>query len=139
MVSKLVVATALAGLAATWGVLRSRQRSGEDDNSAAKVPADRLAGFWGVRLTAGPGSTACARAQEAAGSEYPLDQVPTLPLAGCSSLNCRCHFIYLANQRSGQDRRGNSDRRDAIRFDTNRTNRRSGHDRRRRNDLWRDS
>lgn len=138
MVSKVVVATALVGLAAAWGVLRSRQRTHAED-AAERASADRLAGFWGVRFTPGPESTACARAREIAGSEYPLNQVPSLPLAGCDSLNCRCHFVYLANQRSGRDRRDSSDRRDAIRFDTRRTNRRGGHDRRRRNDVWRDS
>lgn len=137
LLSKILVAVALAALAIALVVMRIRRRAHDDATDAAPA-ANRLANFWGVRFQVGPGATACARARELALAEYPIDQVPVLPLVGCDSVNCRCHFTYLKDRRGGHDRREASDRRDAIRFDIQRTDRRSGDDRRRKNNVWKD-
>jgi hypothetical protein len=136
-VSKLLVATLLGSFALALAIVRSRRKAAENALAGGAV-SNPLSASWGVRLELGPGSTPCAQARRLAGSEHPIHKVPVLPLAGCDSVNCRCHFSYIRDLRDCNERRDNTDRRDAIRFDKERSDRRLHDDRRRTNNVWKD-
>lgn len=86
--------------------------------------------FWGVEM----GQPGCEAAQALLGKQYPFDKAPQLPLPGCNSANCTCQFKGLKERRTWV-RRQQEDRRESIRFDKDRPDRRSRKDRRRGN-VW---
>jgi hypothetical protein len=88
--------------------------------------------FWGVEM----GQPGCEAAQALLGQQFPFDEVPQLPLEDCSSANCTCQFKGLKDRRT-LVRRQQEDRREALRFDKDRPERRSRKDRRRGN-AWTD-
>ena len=92
--------------------------------------------YWGVRLVPPPGGTCCTLIRQLQGQSFARDEVPPLPLPGCTMLNCHCRFEYLSEARRGQDRRSGWDRRQQIRFDPYSSDRRSKKDRRRANRVW---
>lgn len=52
-----------------------------------------------------PGAYACTEANEMAGERYLATEAPELPLPGCQSSNCECHFVHHKDRRTGKDRR----------------------------------
>ena len=52
-----------------------------------------------------PGAYACSEANEIAGERYLADEAPEIPLPGCTSSHCECHFVHHNDRRSGKDRR----------------------------------
>jgi len=77
---------------------------------------------------------ACEGAQLLAGKKLEQKDAPPLPLRSCGSVNCQCHYERVA-KRGGGERRGESARRDSIRFET-KEDRRKKSDRRKGNALW---
>lgn len=88
--------------------------------------------FWGVEM----GQPGCEAAQAILGQQFTFDEAPQLPLEGCNSANCTCQFKGLKNRRTWA-RRQQEDRRNSIRFDKDRADRRSRKERRRGN-AWAD-
>jgi hypothetical protein len=88
--------------------------------------------FWGVEM----GQPGCEAAQAILGQQFTFDEAPQLPLEGCNSANCTCQFKGLKDRRTWA-RRQQEDRRNSIRFDKDRPDRRSRKDRRRGN-AWND-
>ena len=88
--------------------------------------------FWGVEL----GQAGCESARALLGRKYAFDEAPALPLPGCDSAMCTCQFNGL-KERRGTLRRTHDDRRDEIRFDKERPERRARRNRRR-GDKWDD-
>jgi len=86
--------------------------------------------FWGVEM----GQPGCEAAQALLGKQFTFDEAPQLPLQGCNSPNCTCQFKGLKDRRTWV-RRQQDDRRQSIRFDKDRPDRRSRKDRRRGN-IW---
>jgi hypothetical protein len=91
----------------TGRTARRAQRQGGGANAAmgATVPPDvqlarlrRSGQFWGVMLRVAPGQ-ACAAAQAARETRYPLERPPALPLPGCDSPQCRCGYAGLKELR----------------------------------------
>jgi hypothetical protein len=52
-----------------------------------------------------PGLIACARVADMTGQIFLSQQAPSLPLENCTEKDCRCHYIFLDDRRSGTDRR----------------------------------
>lgn len=52
-----------------------------------------------------PGLIACDRVADLTGEIYLSQEAPSLPLENCSEENCRCHYIFFDDRRSGRDRR----------------------------------
>ncbi len=52
-----------------------------------------------------PGAYACSQANELAGQRFLATEAPEIPLPGCSSSNCECHFVHYKDRRAGKDRR----------------------------------
>jgi len=52
-----------------------------------------------------PGAYACSQANEIAGERFLATKAPELPLEGCMSSNCECHFVHHDDRRSSKDRR----------------------------------
>ena len=88
--------------------------------------------FWGVEM----GQPGCEAAVALLGEQYTFEDAPQLPLDGCSSAMCTCQFKGLKNRRT-QHRRKLEDRREEIRFEKDKPDRRS-HKNRRRSDNWND-
>ena len=119
---------------------RQARRLADSDDTEAR-PSSKPGGldklennpmFWGVEI----GQAGCEAAQALLGKQYTFDEVPQLPLEGCSSAMCTCQFKGLKDHRS-QHRRKSGERRDEIRFDNDGTDRRSRKERRRGAD-WKD-
>ena len=52
-----------------------------------------------------PGAYACSEANEIAGERFLANEAPEIPLPGCTSSNCECHFVHHNDRRDGKDRR----------------------------------
>lgn len=52
-----------------------------------------------------PGAYACNEANEIAGQRFLATEAPEVPLPGCTSSNCECHFVHHNDRRTGKDRR----------------------------------
>jgi len=52
-----------------------------------------------------PGLIACDRVADMTGQIFLSQQVPSLPLENCTEKDCRCHYIFLDDRRSGTERR----------------------------------
>ena len=52
-----------------------------------------------------PGAYACSEANEIAGERFLAEEAPEIPLPGCTSSNCECHFVHHNDRRTGRDRR----------------------------------
>ncbi len=52
-----------------------------------------------------PGLIACDRVATLAGKVFLSKEAPELPLANCTERDCRCHYVFLDDRRSGIDRR----------------------------------
>ena len=52
-----------------------------------------------------PGAYACGEANEIAGERFLASEAPEIPLPGCTSSNCECHFVHHKDRRTGKDRR----------------------------------
>lgn len=52
-----------------------------------------------------PGAYACSAANEMAGERFLATEAPEIPLPGCQSSNCECHFVHYKDRRAGKDRR----------------------------------
>jgi hypothetical protein len=86
--------------------------------------------FWGVEIK----QAGCAAARTLAGVEFEFDEVPALPLEGCTAAMCSCAYIGLKEKR--QQQRRQHDRRNNLRFDPDKPDRRSRKERRR-GEKWR--
>jgi len=111
-------------------------RKSQGQASAAKPGGlDKLQAsgiFWGVEI----GQPGCEAAHELLGRQFTFAEAPQLPLEGCSSSVCTCQFKGLKERRT-QARRKNTDRRNEVRFDKGKSERRSPKNRRR-SDSWND-
>ena len=52
-----------------------------------------------------PGLIACDRVADMTGQIFLSPQAPSLPLENCTEEDCRCHYIFLNDRRTGTDRR----------------------------------
>ena len=52
-----------------------------------------------------PGLIACDRVADMAGQIFLSQEAPSLPLENCTEQDCRCHYIFLDDRRTGTDRR----------------------------------
>ena len=122
--------SAVAGLAAIligyWLMTRTRRapkspnnpRTGTEPRQLtpqAQIVKLRESGkLWGYRI-----ESHCAASSRLAGQQYPLDELPPLPVEGCTSTLCQCCLIGEADQRHILDRRSGQDRRRSMRRDSN--------------------
>jgi len=86
--------------------------------------------FWGVELA----QAGCESSHILVGRQFTFDAAPKLPLDGCSSAACTCQFRGLRERRI-RGRRTHPERREVIRFDVHKADRRSRVSRRR-GDNW---
>ena len=87
--------------------------------------------FWGVEIQ----HAGCPESMELAHRQYSFEAAPRLPLENCPAAHCPCQYKGLVEHRQ-QHRRIKEDRRDSLRFDVNKPDRRSAKDRRRGFDQW---
>ncbi len=52
-----------------------------------------------------PGLIACNRVADMTGQIFLSREAPSLPLETCTEEDCRCHYIFLNDRRTGTDRR----------------------------------
>jgi len=84
-----------------------------DDYSPREQP------IWGKQFICGThssGAYACDSAIEMHGRSFGLDELPSVPLSGCDTLNCQCQLVPLVDRRVVAERRSGNERRDEIRF-----------------------
>jgi hypothetical protein len=138
----LLIVVVLVGMVWMWPrqqkpkrVARTVQSStGEGANTLATL--QKLQGngmFWGVSISR-PG---CVESRRMMNRQFTFADAPELPLPGCDAAKCTCHYSGLKHRRGGTTRRKNEDRRNEIRFDKERPERRSPKTRRR-GDKWED-
>ncbi len=87
--------------------------------------------FWGVEILQG----GCKASTALAGKRFAFEEAPALPLEGCTAHNCPCQYKGLKEHRGGH-RRAQEDRREGLRFDVKKPDRRALKDRRSRFDQW---
>jgi hypothetical protein len=109
-------------------IARSESVSLAQPGSLAHLQENKF--FWGAELSQ-PG---CVESRELLGHQFPFDQAPELPLAGCTQRTCACQFKGLRECRIRHRRLG-SDRRGEVRFDKTHPDRRANAGRRR-GDRW---
>ncbi len=122
---------AILGLAFPWSGRNKQRLTNKKSGALEKL---RHAGIYrGVTIRPGK----CAVARRFRGKLFSFDQAPPLPLAGCNTLHCACNYRGLPEHRK-QARRNALDRRDSLRFDAERPERRVGKENRQGNINWRD-
>ncbi len=136
----IVLAILLAVAGAVWltyykqpATARHKRRPPASSAPARPGGIDKLQGndlFWGVELT----QAGCESAHIMLGKQFTFDAAPELPLQGCSSVACTCQFRGLKERRS-RSRRSHPDRRELLRYDVEKPDRRSRASRRRA-DKW---
>ena len=87
--------------------------------------------FWGVVIRH-PG---CEAARKLTDRNFSFEEAPALPLEGCTAAQCSCLYEGLKEHRSTH-RRTQQDRRENIRFNADKPDRRKLKDRRRHFDQW---
>ena len=87
--------------------------------------------FWGVEILQG----GCKASTALAGKQFTFNDAPALPLEGCEAHICPCQYKGLKERRSTH-RRTQEDRRDGLRYDVKKPDRRALKDRRRQFDQW---
>ena len=87
--------------------------------------------FWGVEIQH-PG---CDAARKLGDRKFSFDEAPSLPVEGCTAAQCSCLYAGLKEHRVTH-RRTQQDRRENIRFDAKKPDRRKLKDRRRHFDQW---
>jgi hypothetical protein len=110
-------------------------RSGTKQPGTKKEELDQLRmskQFWGVEIHQ-PG---CAAATKLTGKQFPIDSAPHLPVEGCVASHCTCRYMGLRNRRTMR-RRLAHERRDELRFELEKSDRRAHKDRRKAIDKWR--
>jgi hypothetical protein len=130
------ILAALVGLvlaAVVWVIWHSRS-----DRSAlaqlapeAGTPKRVIKPTWGKTVVVPDPAKACEAVLKISGQSFPEGEVPRLPLASCSSADCKCYFIPARERRFRPERRSGKDRRTGLRFEPGQPgDRRSGKDRR---------
>ncbi|MCG2635373.1 MAG: hypothetical protein J4A00_10775 [Gammaproteobacteria bacterium] len=106
-------------------------RSGRSSGGRSSLNVLRGSGnFWGVRIELASPAHACAAVHEYADKQLLINHAPELPLADCTAAVCQCHYVGLEERRVGPRRTG-EDRREGVRFEDGKVDRRQG-DRRKR-------
>jgi len=82
--------------------------------------------FWGVEII----HAGCEASRALSGQQFTLEEAPILPLGDCDKSLCNCIYKGLKEGRK-EGRRTKADRREDLRFDTEKPERRSPKDRRR--------
>ncbi|MGB5306516.1 MAG: hypothetical protein WBN51_06495 [Gammaproteobacteria bacterium] len=82
--------------------------------------------FWGVEII----HAGCESSRALSGQQFMLKDAPVLPVEGCDKSLCNCIYKGLKEVRR-EGRRTQSDRREDLRFDSDKPDRRSPKDRRR--------
>jgi hypothetical protein len=72
-----------------------------------------------------PGLIACQQITDLKGQVFLSREAPELPLPSCSERDCRCHYVFHDDRRSGSDRRIELDRLGRFLSDSERNRRRS--------------
>jgi hypothetical protein len=111
-----------------------RPSSGDGANTPATLQKLQANGmFWGVSISR-PG---CGESRRLMSRQFTFGDAPELPLPGCDAEKCTCQYSGLKHRRGGGSRRTSEDRRNEVRFDKERPERRS-HKTRRRGEKWED-
>ena len=150
MVKTLILLVILAIVAGIFWLLRGRgiQRLEQLSHQKKRVaPAEDFKGlgaketalkklehssqFWGIEIQQG----GCDASIALAGKHFTFEDAPALPLERCGAQTCPCQYKGLKEHRTTH-RRTREDRRNGLRFDVNKPDRRASKDRRRRFDQW---
>ena len=107
-------------------------RGSTDANSLSSMRSSGQ--YWGLRVEVVDASSACEAVGEYRNKQLLINHAPELPLADCTSAVCRCHYVGLTERRTDDDRRVREDRREEIRFETDKGDRRKGN--RRKSARW---
>lgn len=137
-------------LAAAFLILRGRQKAPQKTEPASRsisslTPREQLERihksekFWGVAIETREDTHACKAVRKILDQEFQTFDAPKLPLEGCDNMNCRCRYYGLPDLRKIERRQTTSDRRQIIRYEPDKDNRRSGEDRRKADELWKES
>lgn len=89
--------------------------------------------YWGVRIEPGEAGDACDAARRCVSGRFSFENAPSLPLPECANTRCSCRYAGLPEQRNPPPRRQTPDRREKIRYEPKRGNRRQEKDRRKLN------
>ena len=138
----LAVAALAAGIAIGL-IVRKRRADREDDaprepRAARAEVAPAPSGteeFHGLMLEVEKTPAPCQAASALSGRVLRPQDAPQLPLSECDASVCRCLFRHRPEMRRGE-RRKVEDRRDSLRFDPGKADRRSGKDRRIDVNVW---
>jgi hypothetical protein len=95
--------------------------------------------FWGAAIETREDSHACKAVQKITDQAFKTFEVPKLPLDECDNINCRCRYYGLPDLRKSERREHTDDRREEIRYEPNKDNRRKGDDRRKADELWKNN
>ena len=100
---KTILLLLVVGLLVAWLIYRQGlDRPGARQKRPLGLPR-HASDFHAVSVK--PGAYACNEANEIAGERFLATEAPEIPLPGCTSSNCECHFIHHNDRRAGKERR----------------------------------
>ena len=139
------ILAALVGLVLVvvgWVIWHNRSdRSGIEPAAPAAALKRVIKPTWGKTIVVADPAKACEAALQISGQSFPNEAAPRLPLAGCTSADCKCYYIPARERRFRTERRSGTDRRTGLRYEPGQPgDRRSGKDRRHRGHYdWEDT
>ena len=99
IVLALIAVVAYRSYQANPGVQRFGRFSREEKDEAEAADTR----WRSVRIR--PGLICCEQATELTEEIFLAKEAPHLPLPECTEPDCRCHYLFLDDRRSGEDRR----------------------------------
>jgi len=119
----------LTAVGAAWFFTNRKPQLPAEKPKPTRKP--KAGAIWGKRIAVSEKRMPCQAVTLLSGQCFEADKVPVLPLATCTcKANCLCHYEAISEKRTQPERRSGGERRPALRYDLNATQRRSGQDRR---------
>lgn len=141
-----VVVALLALAGAAWWFMRRPPQSAAPAHATARHGVSVPQRVTSPRRYAQPGdkklwelhaaATSCEPARTRNGRKYQADDAPALPLPACALTECSCHYVAIKERRTWFRRKG-EDRREDLRFEKTKIDRRE-RDRRKSESGWDD-
>lgn len=112
-------------------VFRASRKASYQGKTDALKKLRKGGSYWGVTIMHGK----CGAVRPLIGKGFRFDEAPRLPVVGCDARRCSCEYKGLVHRRKDH-RRTRHDRREQVRFGTEKPERRSRKERRRDHSRW---
>lgn len=99
----IIVLVILVGLLLARRAANTPKKSAKSERRISMVDTSKSSEYHAVAIKFGAG--ACDAAKELGGKRILSAEAPRIPLPGCETHSCNCHFVHYNDRRKRSDRR----------------------------------